>query len=128
MAEFVEVMKKRDEICIYCRTCEECPLCRFNNHYGIGCSSFVRYYPQEAEKIIMDWQKPFDWSKVKVDTPILVRESEDKAWKKRHFAKYEDGKVFAWNSGMTSWSACNAYCTYELECAKLAEEGDLNGQ
>lgn len=45
-----------------------------------------------------------DWSKVEVDTPILVRESEQNPWLKRYFAKFKDGKVYAWNGGKTSWS------------------------
>ena len=32
-----------------------------------------------------------DWSKVEVDTPILVKNYEDEPWIKRYFAKYEDG-------------------------------------
>ena len=33
-------------------------------------------------------EPPVDWSKVAVDTPILVRDSREEAWTKRHFAKY----------------------------------------
>ena len=46
-----------------------------------------------------------DWSKVAVDTPILVRDSANLEWTKRYFAKYENGSVFAWNGGKTSWSS-----------------------
>ena len=46
-----------------------------------------------------------DWSKVEVDTPILVRDSENTEWLKKHFAKYEDGIVYVWNLGRTSWTA-----------------------
>lgn len=45
-----------------------------------------------------------DWSKVEVDTPILVRQVEDGRWLERHFAKYEGGKVYAWEDGHTSWT------------------------
>ena len=45
-----------------------------------------------------------DWSKVKVDTPILVKEIENKNWIRGYFAKYEDGKVYAWSNGRTSWT------------------------
>lgn len=31
-----------------------------------------------------------DWSKVKVDTPILVKDDYDDKWEKAYFAKYED--------------------------------------
>ena len=59
-----------------------------------------------------------DWSKVKVDTPILVKNSEDKMWRKRHFAKYKNGNVYAWSDGLTSWTA---YDMMAWKYAKLAE-------
>ena len=59
-----------------------------------------------------------DWSKVKVDTPILVRDFEDREWWNRCFAKYENGKVYAWDDGQVSWTAHSA--TW-WEYAKLAE-------
>ena len=59
-----------------------------------------------------------DWSKVKVDTPILVKSSEDGTWRKRHFAKYKNGNVYAWSDGLTSWSA---YDMMSWKYAKLAE-------
>lgn len=66
-----------------------------------------------------------DWSKVKVDTPILVRQTKDKdrEWERRHFAKYENGKVYAWDGGGTSWT--KEYMT-AWNYAKLAE-GDEGG-
>ena len=59
-----------------------------------------------------------DWSKVEVDTPILVRYSEDGEWLRRHFAKYEDGIVYAWKDAYTSWTG-DFVTPWEL--AKLAE-------
>ena len=59
-----------------------------------------------------------DWSKVEVDTPILVKDSRDGEWVKRYFAKYEDGDVYAWDVGRTSWSA-DGVNTWKY--AKLAE-------
>lgn len=35
-----------------------------------------------------------DWSKVPVDTPILVRDIESDEWERRYFAKYEDNTVY----------------------------------
>lgn len=60
-----------------------------------------------------------DWSKVAVNTPILVRASDSETWYPRYFAKYENGKVYAWMSGATSWSANGD--TIDWEYAKLAE-------
>lgn len=63
---------------------------------------------------------PVDWSKVPVDTPILVKNGEEETWKKRHFAKYENGIVYAWGDGATSWSAYMSNMT-DWKMAKLAE-------
>ena len=62
-----------------------------------------------------------DWSKVEVDTPILVKEYEESKWTKRYFAKYEDGVVYAWNNGVTSWTANDGECVIAWSFAKLAE-------
>lgn len=126
MAEFVEVMQKKEEMCKYYGTCMCCQLSYDNNHHEITCSTFMRYHPQEAEKIIMEWQKPVDWSKVKVDTPILVRDNEDKDWLKRHFAKYEDGKVFTWVNGATSWSTSETSTRWNY--AKLVERKESRNE
>lgn len=64
-------------------------------------------------------EPPVDWSKVAVDTPILVKDCESGEWLPMHFAKYEDGHVFAFRNGMTSWSS---HCDmFYWEYAKLAE-------
>lgn len=61
-----------------------------------------------------------DWDKVEVDTPILVRTSNKGPWAHRYFAKYENGKVYAWINGKTSWSNCISDEPSCWECAKLA--------
>lgn len=56
--------------------------------------------------LLEEYKEPeVDWSKVKVDTPILVRSNEYEVWSKRYFAEYKDGKVYAWNGGRTSWTS-----------------------
>ena len=70
-------------------------------------------------KLPEDEKKPeIDWSKVKVDTPILVRDIKDGRWLERYFAKYEDGKVYAWLGENTSYTACDVA---KWKYAKLAE-------
>lgn len=61
-----------------------------------------------------------DWSEVEVDTPILVRNEPYEAWNRRYFAKYEDGIVYAWCNGATSWSLIDKDML-DWEYAKLAE-------
>lgn len=63
-----------------------------------------------------------DWSKVAVDTPILVRDFNGVDWIPRYFAKYENGLVYAWDSGATSFSAMSDSDFTGWLCAKLAEE------
>ena len=59
-----------------------------------------------------------DWSKVEVDTPILVKNYVSDKWLKKHFAKYENGIVYAWTGGKTSWTED---CATSWNYAKLAE-------
>ena len=61
-----------------------------------------------------------DWSKVAVDTPILVRRFNDD-WEKRHFAYFKNGKVYAWLGGATSWTIENSEYVFSCQNAKLAE-------
>ena len=72
--------------------------------------------------LLEDYEEPeepeTDWSKVEVDTPILVRVAEDVKWIKRYFAKYENGLVYAWNGGATSWTVYNMSA---WKYAKLAD-------
>ena len=69
--------------------------------------------PEESE---------IDWSRVEVDTPILVRHSEKVEWIRRYFAKYENGMVYAWGSGLTSWTTHGMTTAWRY--AKLAESGE----
>lgn len=62
-----------------------------------------------------------DWSKVAVDTPILVKDDYDDKWEKAYFAEYENGMIYAWNNGRTSFSARSKDDTFIWDCAKLAE-------
>ena len=66
-----------------------------------------------------------DWSKIKIDTPILVRDDESDKWFKRYFAKYEGRVVYAWKSGRTSWTED---CMIEWNYAKLAENEETNNE
>lgn len=67
-----------------------------------------------------EYEEPeVDWSKVAVDTPILVRDSKTGNWLKRYFAKFKDEKVYAWFYGKTSWTSDDE--PKEWKYAKLAE-------
>ena len=85
----------------------------------IGCS---RCNMLQMLWLLEDYKEPeIDWSKVEVDTPILVRVSEDGEWIRRHFAKYEGGIVYTWKDSRTSWSED---CMTGWDYGKLAESED----
>lgn len=87
--------------------------CQFS-HNGIACNTLAKQWLDEEYKT--------DWSKVPVDTPILVKNEMASEWVHRHFAKYENGKVFAWVEGVTSWSIENANFVSEWKYARLCED------
>lgn len=68
-----------------------------------------------------------DWSKVQVDTKILVSE-DGEDWYRRYFAKYEGGIIYAFPDGLSSFTARYKpeYGGYRRVCAwkyaKLYEE------
>lgn len=61
-----------------------------------------------------------DWSKVKVDTPILVS-LDGETWLCRYFAAFKNGIIYTWGSGATSWSVRKRECQDAWSFAKLAE-------
>lgn len=86
--------------------------CKFHNSV-IDCQTLAKQWLDEEDKT--------DWSKVPVDTAILVKNELTHKWLHRHFAKYENGKVFAWDDGLTSWSAEDNLCV-DWKYARLCED------
>lgn len=50
-----------------------------------------------------EYTPPTDWSKVEVDTKVLVRNRMGQ-WYRRYFARCEQDKVYVYTDGATSWS------------------------
>lgn len=63
-----------------------------------------------------------NWSKVTVDTPILVKDFENEEWRDRYFARYENETIYVWCDGRTSWSAYDNSDVDSWEYVKLAEQ------
>ena len=112
-------MRKSDNVIVGCRKLE-CLDCAFNTHGKGYCSDAIEKWAN-SEYV----EPPVDWSKVSVDTPILVRDNEGKVWRKRYFAKFENGTVFAWLGGATHWSVDSNNVT-DWKFAKLAESEEKN--
>ena len=86
------------------------------NYYGYGISELTE---MNFEEIIND----IDWSKVPVDTKILVSDNKE-TWYKRYFAKYENEKIYAWGNGKTSFTAKYNNDVISWKYAKLYKEGE----
>lgn len=88
-----------------------CEDCIFSN--GVSCEDKLEAWCNS------EYKPPVDWSKVTVDTKVLVSK-DGKGWLKRYFAEYKDGQVFTFPNGTTSWNCeGRAFC---WQYAKLAEE------
>lgn len=84
--------------------CKDCPL-NLDSKYEVSCSEMELVNPDKALEIVMEYEPKVDWSKIEVDTKVLVRDKEDNNWDKRYFAKYENGIIWAWNDGKTSFTS-----------------------
>lgn len=106
------IIQGQPHICKYDTMCDKC---LFNTN-SFSC-------PNDALNwLFLEYEEPeVDWSKVKVDTPILVKDILKSEWIKRYFAKYENGRVYVWKEGKTSWSAVNEHDVISWKYVKLAE-------
>jgi hypothetical protein len=112
-------MRKSNNVIVGCKELK-CSDCAFNPNGKGYCNDMVEKWAN-SEYV----EPPVDWSKVAVDTPILVRDTVGGRWSRRYFAKYEDGIVYAWENGATSWSAHRGNIT-DWGMAKLAESEEKN--
>ena len=59
---------------------------------------------ERKECIEEEYDPKVDWSKLEVDTPILVRVSPAFPWIRAHFADFKDGRVRVFVGGRTSYT------------------------
>ena len=103
----------------------------FNGRVDVMVDGRIRYagligkvLPSLNENEILDIAEYLgivDWSKVEVDTPILVKHRVEETWEKRHFACFKNGYVYTWREGTTSWSVPDEQLITMWNYAKLAE-------
>ena len=82
----------------------------------------LRTFKELNELDFAEYTPPIDWSKVPVDTKILVRDRESQEWVKRHLALYAHNRVYTWNEGKTSFTALDYRHITSWNQAKLYEE------
>lgn len=96
--------------------CNEC-IFRKNKITDSSCREKLKEWSEQ------EYVEPaVDWSKVAVDTKIFVRNCDIEHWKPRYFARFEDGKILAWNYGATSFSADDLNDVSKWNQGKLAED------
>lgn len=95
-------------------SCEKC----------IGATGFITILPKLKPNEVFSMEEELgivDWSRVKVDTPVLVS-FDGKNWYNRYFASFDGVNVMAWKYGATSWSVDDDVDeVYRCKYAKLAE-------
>lgn len=81
--------------------CINCPL--GINGCG-GCTEIELNNLDKALSIVMEYEPKVDWSKVKVDTKVLVSDNKEQ-WYKGYFAKYDGEYIYIYIDGRTSFTA-----------------------
>lgn len=94
----------------------KCHNCRFYRNETSCRTITLRWLYEEYE------EPTVDWSKVPIDTKVLVSD-DGVTWQKRHFAGAKlGGKPTVYLNGQTSWSAGDTTGWVKYKYTKLAEE------
>ena len=108
----------------------DCDECLFNE-----CGKAFCYYVKKKwlDQPVFDLEKDIDWSKVPVDTPVLVWSSGNCTYN-RYFSGIKDGRFGTYGDGLTSWSSitgnivywphCNLYRPEDVEKYRKKEMGN----
>ena len=107
----------RNGVLCACNSIGDCIYCDFYGNKTI-CNIAIKDWANSECK-----EREIDWSKVPVDTPIYVWDSDSDTYK-RHFAGYANDKIIAFANGATSWSN-DGYKT-EWDNAKIKEGIDCS--
>lgn len=80
--------------------CNNCPYKNGDN----DCMEIEFSNPDKALEIVMEYKPKVDWSKVEVDTKVLVRDRDDEEWERAYFAEYSNDKIYTFVNGKTSFT------------------------
>lgn len=100
----------------------KCSLCKCGQYRDLTCGEYKLKWLNEE---YIEPEPETDWSKVEVDTPILVRATKTGLWEVRYFAKYKDGKVWCWDNGKTSYTSICTVSIYNWNFSKLPTSEEL---
>lgn len=98
------------------------------NLKNIDSRNYIEYEISLVNIVNGEFEEYLDWSKVSVDTRVLVSDNGN-TWYKRHFAKYENGSVHVFPDGRSSFTTEVSDIIYPWKYAKLYEKQDeLKGE
>ena len=94
------------------------------------CVNCLFYESNDCIKAREDWldqpaldpEKDIDWSKVPVDTPVIVWNTDEEY--RRYFSGIKDGRFNAYADGRTSWSSITGNICHWKHC-KLYRQEDI---
>ena len=87
------------------------------NEYEDGITNL--YYVSEIASL--EFKEVIDWSKIPVDTKVLVSKDGEN-WLRRYFAKYEDDKIYFFSCGASSYSVDDISNVLSWEYVKLYQK------
>lgn len=114
-------IENANSFCYKRERCKGCPLVG-EAEGGEYCRWQDGEMTQEEVDMIAAYAPPVDWSKVPIDTKVLVRDTVSQLWLRMHFAGFNNGLVEAWASGTTSWTS--AGMKNQWKYGRLAEDDD----
>lgn len=85
------------------------------------CSDCIKIVKQW---LLEEYEPEIDWTKIPVDTPVLVKDKTSNIWKERRFMCYQPNfryNFWCFNHGSDSQKSCEAT---GWECCKLLEGVD----
>lgn len=128
--ELIKVIKEYGDLCEFMKKHEVYrmigkdleSLCEID---CVACGTALQIWLDEE---YMEPPKPeVDWSKVPVDTLVMVRDSEDEEWVLRYFKGIDEeaqkSRFMAWGNGTTSKTAYGNY-THWTFCELVEDEDD----
>lgn len=101
---------------------------RLSDCFAINCKDCAWSSCDQCRKKFREWleqeyvEPVVDWSKVPVDTKVFVRDYDSQPWRPRYFAKFENGRIYTWNDGRSSFTALEPRATSWWNQGKLAED------
>ena len=101
-----------------------CSNCFFNKSCGESCTEKRKKW---LDQPALDPEKDIDWSKVPIDTPVIVWNSDncsDNCSYNRYFSGIKNGHFSAYTDGCTSWSSITGQICYWYHC-KLYRPEDV---